>query len=95
MFVVTVTFTIREAHVVGLLSALRENAARSLSEEAGCHRFDICRDPERPGEVFLYELNTDAAAFDAHKATAHYADFSEATLGWVQDKTVRTWHLDG
>jgi quinol monooxygenase YgiN len=93
MFVVTVTFKIHDAHIDTFLAALRENAALSRAEEPGCHRFDICRDDGCPGEVFLYELYSDRAAFDAHKATAHYAAFSDATSGWVEDKTVRTYRL--
>jgi len=31
----------------------------------------------------------DRAAFDAHLATAHYAEFNTGTADWVASKTVR------
>jgi quinol monooxygenase YgiN len=94
MFVVTVTLSVMAPHATAFLEALRANAARSLAEEPGCHRFDICLDDDRMGQVFLYELYADKAAFDAHKATAHYAAFAEAAAEWVREKTVRTYRLD-
>ena len=36
----------------------------------------------------LYEIYDDAAAFDAHLATPHFAIFNEATAPLVASKTV-------
>ena len=94
MFVVTVDFTAAESRAEALLAALRENAAHSLADEPGCRRFDVCRTEGAAGRFFLYEIYDDRAAFDAHRATAHYAAFTEATRDLVAEKTVRTHVLD-
>ena len=42
-----------------------------------------------PGQrIVLYEIYDDAAAFDAHLATPHFASFNEATAALVAKKTV-------
>jgi quinol monooxygenase YgiN len=42
-----------------------------------------------PAAIFLYEVYTHRAAFDAHLATPHFRSF-DATVGtWVARKTVR------
>ena len=67
-----------------------ENAAASLRDEPGCSRFDVLTPEGGPGErIVLYEIYDDAAAFDAHLATAHFAAFNEATAPLVASKTVR------
>lgn len=59
-----------------------DNAGRFLSEESGCHRFDVCQKPDAPKKVFLYEIYTDAAAFDIHKAMPRYLEFSKTLNPW-------------
>ena len=67
-----------------------ENAAASLHDEPGCRRFDVLvLEGEAGDRVVLYEIYDDAAAFDAHLATEHYARFAAATEALVRQKTVR------
>ena len=66
-----------------------ENAAASLRDEPGCRQFDVLIPEGDPGDrVVLYEIYDDAAAFDAHLRTPHYARFAEATEPLVRDKRV-------
>ena len=37
--------------------------------------------------------NSDEAAFEHHKETAHFKSFAADVEPWVQDKTVRTFTL--
>lgn len=90
MFAVTVTIEVSPGAMAAFLPRLLENA-RSSRAEAACRRFDVATDPERPDEVFLYELYDDADGFDAHRAMPHYRAFSEATAELIRAKTVRTW----
>lgn len=46
-------------------------------------------------EAFLYEVYTDAAAFDAHQKTDHFASFGERVADMVEEKTVQTWNRVG
>ncbi|WP_136656779.1 putative quinol monooxygenase [Nitratireductor sp. XY-223] len=91
MFAVTVTFRIKPEHWQPFLSAVQTNAEASRDGEEGCRRFDVCTDADRPGEVFLYELYDDEAAFEIHHGTEHYAVFSEAVADLVEDKAVVTY----
>ena len=93
MFVVTVTFVASPGHAEVFRERVRRQASDSLSREAGCHRFDVCADPETPGRIFLYELYSDEAAFQAHLETRHFRDFDRDVATWVEDKTVATWTL--
>ena len=68
-----------------------DNARASLRDEPGCHRFDVCHNPDQPGTVFLYEIYDDAAAFDAHLKTAHFRGFDAACAPMIAAKSVATY----
>ena len=91
MFAVIVNFELDTGVVEQFLPLMLENAETSLRDEAGCHRFDVCTDPCRPSEVFLYELYSDAAAFDVHLNSAHFADFNTATSDMIANKKMHTY----
>ena len=91
MFVVTVAFSHPEAARARFLELVAANAARSLADEPGCRRFDVCLDAG--GDVFLYELYDDAAAFEAHRAMPHYRDFIAASAPLGGAKRVATYML--
>lgn len=90
MFVVTVDFRIRPAHVSDFMEAMRVQAETSLREEPGCRQFDICAPVggAAPDRVFLYEVYDDRAAFDAHLASAHFRAFDRQVAPWVAEKSV-------
>jgi autoinducer 2-degrading protein len=89
MLVVVVEFHILPAHVQAFQQAIVDNARQSVETEAGCHQFDVCRDPADPALFFLYELYDDEAAFQAHLRTPHFLQMDAATAGWVDSKSVR------
>ena len=70
-------------------------ARNSLRLEPDCHQFDVCRDPEDPGEFFLYEVYASAAAFETHQQTNHFAAFVTRVGDMVEEKTVRAWERVG
>jgi len=91
MFAIVVTFHIHPEHWDRFIPLMLLNARNSLRNEPGCRQFDVCTDPQRKGEVFLYELYDDEAAFKAHTQTDHYIEFQAATLGMVGAKDVRSY----
>ena len=97
MYVVTVAFEIRPEVAAAFLSLVLENAGKSLAEEPGCLRFDVCRDeaPDDtpPTRIFLYEIYRDRGAFDAHLASAHFQSFAAATRPMVASKQFASWQL--
>ncbi len=95
MFAVSVTFRIKPQHVDAFLPLMLENASASVSDEPGCRQFDVCQNPSDPGEIFLYEIYDDAAAFETHKAMEHFQRFDAETAEMVAKKSVRTFQRLG
>ncbi|MEO1238122.1 MAG: putative quinol monooxygenase [Pseudomonadota bacterium] len=93
MYVVTVRFTIEDSVLADFMPLMQEIARRSLAVEPGCHRFDVCQDPDGPQDIFLYEIYTDEAAFAVHKTMPHYAAFTERTAAMITEKSVQTYTL--
>ena len=91
MFAVCVALKIRAQDQAHFLKEMQANARNSLEREPDCHRFDVLTDPDRPGDVFLYELYSDAAAFDAHLASDHFRAFDQTTQSMIEHKSVQTW----
>ncbi|WP_179380566.1 putative quinol monooxygenase [Jannaschia marina] len=92
MFAVVVTIEVAPGRMADFKPAMIENARASLGEPA-CHRFDVATDPDRPDEIFLYELYDDAAGFEAHLATPHYKTFDRLTSDMIASKQVRTYSV--
>jgi len=58
----------------GLADAFRERIVelvRQVRREPGCTTFTAYEARDTPGRFYLYEIYTDAAAFDAHLKTDH------------------------
>ena len=91
MYVVIVEFTAQPGHAEDFKRRVRQQANDSLEQEPGCRVFDVCIDPERDNFVLLYEVYTDRAAFDAHLASPHFADFDECVRGWIDAKKISTY----
>lgn len=91
MYVVTVLFHVRPERFAAFMEHMYLNAAQSLSDEPGCRQFDVCTEPTRPGEVFLYEIYDSQAAFQEHLKTPHFLSFDAAVRDMVTDKSVATF----
>lgn len=91
MFAVCVTFRIRPDAIDLFLPRMHRQARDSLSQEVGCHRFDVCLDSAKPGTVFLYEIYEDKAAFELHSASEHFLSFAEDVANYVVGKDVETF----
>lgn len=91
MFVVTVEFSIHQQHEREFQETVLKQARNSLTLETDCHRFDVSIDAKDGGRVFLYELYTDEAAYQAHRQTHHYHEFSTRIADWVAQKNIQTW----
>jgi len=91
MFAVTVLFRIEEGQMDAFLPLMIDNAQTSLKTEPGCRQFDVCTDPARPQEIFLYEIYDDEAAFKVHLKSAHFLSFDARVADMVAGKTVQTF----
>ena len=90
MYVVVVEFEVLQDRFAEFLEAVKEQARNSLNEEPLCYRFDVCRPHDTENRVYLYEVYRDAAAFDAHLETRHFASFNTNTSEMINYKSVRT-----
>ena len=91
MYAVTVLFTIKSDALEDFMPLMQQNAQTSLTSEPGCLEFDICTNAASPEEVFLYEVYTDRAAFEAHLHSPHFTSFNSAVAAMIADKDVRTF----
>ena len=65
----------------GLADAFRERIVelvRQVRREPGCVTFTAYEARDTPGRFYLYEIYTDAAAFDTHLKTDHVHAFISA-----------------
>jgi (4S)-4-hydroxy-5-phosphonooxypentane-2,3-dione isomerase len=77
MFSLVVQMEVRPDRREEFLAGMTANAEASVRDEPGCLRFDVSAVAGDPNRFFLYELYTGAAAFDAHKASPHFATWRE------------------
>lgn len=90
-YVVTVTFRIVPGQMGAFMPLMRDNAQTSVRDEPECLRFDVCTDTGQPDTVFLYEIYTDRAAFDAHLGTPHFKGFDAAAADMIAHKAIATF----
>jgi autoinducer 2-degrading protein len=78
MFSLIVQMEVRPGRREEFLAGITANATASVRDEPGCVRFDVCSVDSDENRFVLYELYTDAAAFDAHRAAPHFAHWRAA-----------------
>ena len=93
MYVVVVHITVHTDMVDVFLPTIMENARTSLRQEPACLRFDVCMQEGKPDRVMLYEIYDDRAGFEAHLASAHYAEFDETSRPMIAEKSVVCYQL--
>lgn len=92
MLVITVRFLVKSGHEHRFFGRANVQAKDTLDNESDCTRFDVCRDPDDPRRIFLYEIYTSEAAFAAHLKTPHFLAFDTDTRDCVQEKHIERWH---
>lgn len=74
-FVLIVEFDVKPDCVDRFIEIVTENALASVRDEPGCRQFDVLQSPDEANRIVLYEVYDDAACFDAHRTTPHFATF--------------------
>ncbi len=77
MFSLVVQMAVRPERREEFLAGMTANAEASVRDEPGCLRFDVSSVAADPNRFFLYEIYTDADAFEAHKASPHFAQWRQ------------------
>ena len=91
MYVITVKFTVNPANLTEFREAVIAQAKNSLELEDECHQFDICVAENNPCIFLLYEIYSNASAFNAHLETPHFHAFNQLVTPWVSNKVVKSW----
>lgn len=78
MIALVVSLLVREHKLDDFLTAIKENAARSFTDEPGCRYFDVTQDQTDPLHFVFYELYDDEAAIEAHRSAPHFGDWRRA-----------------
>ena len=94
-FVITVDFRLHPGRGAAFVPLITVNARASLADEPGCRRFDVLVPAEGADWVRLYEIYDSDAAFDAHRKTAHYLSFKDATKDMIAKTLVERFDLAG
>lgn len=92
MYIVAVQFEIDPKFIAEFREAILINAAASVNAEPDCHQFDVGFNDDGT-KCFLYEVYTDEAAFGEHRASPHFAKFSQAIDGKIINKQLEIYHL--
>ncbi|MDP9018401.1 MAG: antibiotic biosynthesis monooxygenase [Candidatus Eremiobacteraeota bacterium] len=72
MFAITVTYVIQPGHEEDAADHFRQ-CLRHSRQEPGNQRYHAYRSTDEPRKFFLFEEYDDEAAFQAHRATPHFA----------------------
>ncbi|MCC7425938.1 MAG: antibiotic biosynthesis monooxygenase [Alphaproteobacteria bacterium] len=91
MFSISVEIVGKPEHAAALQEALLEQGSNSLAKEPGCLLFEVAVDPENPARFFLYEVYRDAAAFEDHQKTPHFAAYRAKTGPMLVDRKRTSW----
>lgn len=88
MLIVLVNVTVKREMLGAFERAILENAARSVEREPGCLRFEVSRQEDDPTQWMFYEVYTDGAAFEKHRASPHFAAYQAVAERAVLSKTL-------
>jgi len=87
----TAHLTCRKDVIDAFRTRVLRHAANTLKREPGCSRFDVHQETERPEIFLLFEIYDDAAALQAHRDAAHYAQFRAEVKDWIEQREWWFW----
>ncbi|MGW0895260.1 putative quinol monooxygenase [Saccharopolyspora sp. NPDC002578] len=78
MLVLVASLQVKPGRRDDFLTAIKADAQASVADEPGCVSFDVVVDTEDDHHFVLYEVYLDQAALEAHRASPHFAAWTEA-----------------
>jgi quinol monooxygenase YgiN len=91
MLILHVNIQVKTEHIDAFRAATIENA-RNSNQEPGIARFDFVQLQDDPTRFSLIEVYRTEDAVAAHKQTAHYAKWVEATADMFAAPRTRSWY---
>jgi autoinducer 2-degrading protein len=68
---------VKEENVDEFIDSITLDSIGSTNEEPGCLRFDVYQNVNDPTELYLYEVYSNADAFEYHRGTPHIKNWQE------------------
>src|SRR5690606_22278121 len=92
----TMIVLVMQVHVIAekreaFIELMKDVAMCSERDEPGCLRFDFLQDTVDPNKFIFYDVYRDEASKAAHRETAHYARYVEATKEVFDEPTLVSW----
>jgi autoinducer 2-degrading protein len=87
MITIAVTYVIREGCETRAEAFMRELTAATRAEP-GCRTYGIHRSLEHPRTYLFFEEYDDAAAFEAHRASPHFARLGKNGLQTIMESRI-------
>ncbi len=75
MLVIAAEISVKPDQIDAFKDLIAWQAESSVAEEPGCQQFDVCQAEWDPNQFLLYEVYSDADAFDAHMAVPRFKEF--------------------
>ena len=91
MLVVLVNVTVRREMLAEFERAILANADGARTREPGCVQFDISQKEDDPAQWLFYEVYKDSAAFEAHRASPHFAAYQQIADRALLSKSLTRW----
>jgi autoinducer 2-degrading protein len=91
MLILQVQIHVLPGSIEAFRAATLENVSHSL-QEPGIARFDFLQHADDPNRFCLLEVYRDDEAAAAHKATAHWAKWTETVAPMMAEPRTRTWY---
>jgi len=96
---IIVEFTIKPGHWAAFNTHIRDHAAKTLAEEAGCERFDVLQPLDADGKpdhrrIMLCEIYRDHAAFEAHRRNPRMPGVGATSKPLLDDRVLTVCELD-
>ena len=85
MYVIIAPIQIKDGHKDEFIEAMLDDARGSVKNEPGCLRFDVIQDAGDPNRIWLYEVYTDEAAFQAHTQAPHFIRWRDTVKDWREE----------
>ena len=91
MLVVLVNVTVRREMLAEFERVILANADGARTREPGCVRFDISQKEDDPAQWLFYEVYKDSVAFEAHRASPHFAAYQQVADRALLSKSLTRW----
>ena len=89
MLVLMVNIKVKPGRRADFIAAVCEDGEGTTAKEEGNLQFSAVQESDDPDRFFLFEVYRDEAALAAHRQTAHFLKYREATADLLAEETVR------